>query len=152
MRSVLAEAGLDREVEVDSAGTGSWHVGEAADPRACAAAARRGIELAGVARQVRREDLDEFDLILAADQSHRRDLLALAGEDEERRARVRLLREFDPDAALAADPDDLGIPDPYYGGHEAFEYVLDLCEAACRGLLAQMRTEGSPIAGGSKGQ
>jgi protein-tyrosine phosphatase len=137
MRSVVAEAGLDREIEVDSAGTGSWHVGQSVDPRARAAAALRGIELDGVARRVRPEDLDEFDLLLAADHSHLLDLLALAGEDQARRRRVHLLREFDP----AAESGDLEIPDPYYGGRDGFEHVLDLCEAACRGLLAQLETE-----------
>ena len=137
MRCVVAEAGLDREIEVDSAGTGSWHVGQSVDPRARAAAALRGIELEGVARRVRPEDLDEFDLVLAADHSHLLDLLALAGEDQARRRRVRLLREFDP----AAESSDLEIPDPYYGGRDGFEHVLDLCEAACRGLLAQLETE-----------
>jgi len=137
MRGVIAEAGLERDIEVDSAGTGGWHVGERADPRARAAAARRGIALDGVARRVRPEDLDEFELVLAADHSHLRDLLALAGETQARRARVRLLREFDP----AADAGDLEIPDPYYGGPDGFEQVLDLCEAACRGLLAQLQAE-----------
>ncbi len=137
MRSVVAEAGLDREIEVDGAGTGSWHVGQSVDPRARAAAALRGIELDGVARRVRPEDLDEFDLLLAADHSHLLDLLALAGEDQARRRRVHLLREFDP----AAESGDLEIPDPYYGGRDGFEHVLDLCEAACRGLLAQLETE-----------
>jgi len=137
MRSVVAEAGLASEIEVDSAGTGDWHVGEKADARARAAAARRGIELDGVARRVRSEDLDAFDLILAADRSHQRELLALAGENPERSRRVRLLREFAPDADL----DDLEVPDPYYGGPEGFEHVLDLCEAACRGLLAELQAQ-----------
>lgn len=141
MRHVLAEAGLDDEVEVDSAGTGSWHVGEPADPRARAAAARRGINLHGAARQVRREDLDSFDLILAADVQNLRDLLLLAGEDPARRAKLRLLREFDRASVQAGD---LDVPDPYYGGPDGFNRVLDIVDAACRGLLVELRARAEP--------
>jgi protein-tyrosine phosphatase len=140
MRHVLAEAGLDGRVLVDSAGTGDWHVGDPADPRSRAAARLRGIELDGVARQVQPADLDEFDLILAADAGNRRELLRLAGDDPQRGAKVRLLREFDPVAVAAGD---LEVPDPYYGGADGFDHVLDLVEAACRGLLAQLRDDGT---------
>ncbi len=136
MRHVLLEAGLDSRMEVDSAGTGAWHVGERPDPRARAAAARRGIDLHSVARQVTREDLDSFDLILAADADNQRDLLALAGEDPARRARIRRLREFDH---ASVNPGELDVPDPYYGGPEGFDQVLDIVDAACRGLLAEIR-------------
>jgi protein-tyrosine phosphatase len=136
MRHVLLEAGLDSRVEVDSAGTGAWHVGQPADRRAGAAARRRGIDLTSIARQVTRADFDEFDLVLAADAANRRDLLRLAGEDPQRRAKVRLLREFDSASVQAGD---LDIPDPYYGGGDGFEHVLDIVEAACRGLLGELR-------------
>jgi len=136
MRHVLREAGLDSGVEVDSAGTGAWHVGDPADGRARAAARRRGIELESIARQVAPGDLDEFDLVLAADAENRRDLLRLAGEDPERRAKVRLLREFDP---VSVQTGDLDIPDPYYGDGDGFDHVLDIVEAACRGLLAEIQ-------------
>ena len=136
MRHVLLEAGLDSRVEVDSAGTGAWHVGNPADPRARAAAARRGIDLHSIARQVTREDLDSFDLVLAADAENQRDLLALAGDDPERRAKVRRLREFDQASAKTGD---LDVPDPYYGGADGFDDVLDIVDAACRGLLAEIR-------------
>jgi protein-tyrosine phosphatase len=136
MRRVLLEAGLDARVEVDSAGTGAWHVGDSADPRARAAARRRGIELHSIARQVTGEDLDRFDLVLAADAENQRDLLALAGEDPERRAKVRLLREFDQASVKAGE---LDVPDPYYGGADGFDDVLDIVDAACRGLLAEIR-------------
>lgn len=136
MRHLLAEEGLESRVEVDSAGTGGWHVGEPADERARAAAARRGIELTSVARQVAPSDLDEFDLVLAADVQNRRDLLELAGEDPELRRKVRLLRSFDPRSAGAGE---LDVPDPYYGGPDGFDEVLDLIEAACRGLIRELR-------------
>jgi protein-tyrosine phosphatase len=136
MRHVLVEAGLDSRVEVDSAGTGAWHVGDSADPRARAAAERRGIDLDGIARQVTAEDLDGFDLVLAADAANQRDLLRLAGEDPERRAKVRLLREFDQASVRTGD---LDIPDPYYGGADGFDDVLDIVDVACRGLLAEIQ-------------
>jgi protein-tyrosine phosphatase len=136
MKHVLLEAGLDSRVEVDSAGTGAWHVGSSADPRSQAAARRRGIDLDSIARQVTHEDLDSFDLILAADTANQRDLLALAGEDPERRAKIRLLREFDQ---ASVETGDLDVPDPYYGGADGFDDVLDLVDAACRGLLAEIR-------------
>jgi protein-tyrosine phosphatase len=136
MRHVLLEAGLDSRVGVDSAGTGAWHVGDPADPRARAAAARRGIDLHSIARQVTREDLDSFDLILAADADNQRDLLALAGEDPARRGKVRRLRDFD---TASVNTGELDVPDPYFGGPEGFDQVLDIVDAACRGLLAEIR-------------
>jgi protein-tyrosine phosphatase len=136
MREVLREASLQSRVEVDSAGTGGWHVGEPADSRARAAASRRGIELSGTARQVSDADLDGFDLLLAADAANRRDLLRLAGADPQRRAKVRLLREFDSGSVRSGD---LDVPDPYYGGGEGFERVLDIVDAACRGLLRELQ-------------
>ena len=137
MRRMLLEAGLDSRVEVDSAGTGAWHVGDSADPRARAAARRRGVDLNGIARRVTREDLDGFDLVLAADAENERDLFRLVGEDPERRAKVRRLREFDPESVKAGD---LNIPDPYYGGADGFDDVLDIVDGACRGLLAEIQT------------
>lgn len=130
MRSLLVEDGLDGQVEVDSAAIGAWHVGQRADPRARAAAAKRGIEVTSIARQVRASDFENFDLVLAADETHRRDLLALAGADPERRAKVRMIRDFDP----AASPREVDVPDPYYGGDEGFEEMIDLLDSACRGL------------------
>lgn len=133
MRSLLAEKGLADVVEVDSAGTGGWHLGEPPDRRATAAARARGIRLDGAARQVRPEDFREFDLLLAADRENLADLRAAAPPGTEHK--IRLLREFDPGAEGA----DLDVPDPYHGGERGFEDVLDLVEAACRGLLARIR-------------
>ena len=137
MRGLLREQGLEHAVEVDSAGTGSWHAGAPPDARATAAARSRGIALAGAARVVARDDFDDFDLILAADRRNLRDLRALAPAGA--RARIHLLREFDPASDGASD---LDVPDPYYGGDDGFEQVLDLVEAACRGLLDRLRADG----------
>jgi len=135
MRRLVRDAALEDRVAVDSAGLGSWHVGDAPDPRSTDAAARRGFVLEGTARRIRPADFERFDLILAADRGHLRDLRALAPDDEAR-GRVRLLREFDPASAGAPD---LDVGDPYYGGDDGFEQVLDQVEAACRGLLEQLR-------------
>ena len=138
MRHVLREEGLADAVEVDSAGTGGWHAGDPPDERATAAAGARGIRLDGAARQVRPQDFEEFDLVLAADRSNLADLRALAPPGTEHK--VRLLREFDPASEGAPD---LDVPDPYYGGARGFEDVLDLVEAACRGLVAEVRRRGA---------
>jgi protein-tyrosine phosphatase len=134
-RALVREAGLEQEIELDSAGTGAWHVGSAPDERATAAAAGRGIELEGTARRVRAEDFDDFDLILAMDVSNLDELRGMA-PSETGRAKVRLLREFDP---ASAQRGDLDVPDPYYGEGDGFERVLDHVQAACAGLLAQIR-------------
>jgi protein-tyrosine phosphatase len=137
MRGLLREQDLEDRVEVDSAGTGDWHVGSPPDARATAAARSRGIALAGAARVVARSDFEDFDLILAADRRNLRQLRAVAPPDA--RSRIHLLREFDPASDGAPD---LDVPDPYYGGDEGFEHVLDLVEAACRGLLDALRADG----------
>ncbi len=131
MRHLVRAEGLEDAVEIDSAGTGSWHVGHAPDERSAGAARERGIEIAGQARQVDAADFEAFDLILAMDRSNHDELHALA-PDEQARERVRLLREYDPEAVAAGD---LEVPDPYYGGPDGFEQVLDLVTRACAGLL-----------------
>jgi protein-tyrosine phosphatase len=136
MRSLVRKAGLEDEFEIDSAGTGGWHVGNPPDARATESARRRGITLQGEARRVRGDDFEHYDLLLAADRENLAELRALA-PNEESRSKARLLREFDPDSEGAPD---LDVPDPYYGGPDGFEDVLDLVEAACRGLLEHARS------------
>jgi protein-tyrosine phosphatase len=135
MRALVRDAGLEGEIELDSAGTGSWHVGSPPDRRATAAAASRGIALAGSARTVQTDDFYDFDLMLAMDRSNAEDLRQLAPGPQER-AKVRLLRGFDPATAAG---EDLDVPDPYYGAGDGFSEVLDLVQSACAGLLAQLR-------------
>jgi len=137
MRHLLREKELEDAIEVDSAGTGSWHVGHSPDERSTGAARERGIELVGHARQVDVADFDSFDLILAMDRANYEELYAMA-PDADARDRVKLLREYDSDAVAA---NDLEIPDPYYGGPEGFEDVLDLVTRACEGLLDEVRAE-----------
>jgi protein-tyrosine phosphatase len=126
------EAGLGGRVELDSAGTGAWHVGELPDPRTRAAARKRGLDLTHRARQLRRADFDRFDLIAVMDRENLRHATVMA--EQRARAAIRLLRSFDPTA-----PDGAIVPDPYAGGPDGFEEVLDICERACTGLLAHVR-------------
>jgi protein-tyrosine phosphatase len=137
MRALLRDEGLEDVVEVDSAGIGDWHAGDPPDARATAAAQARGITLAGAARKIGASDFDDYDLILAADRSNLHDLEAVVPAGA--RAKLHLLREFDPASAGAGD---LDVPDPYYGGDDGFDHVLDLVEAACRGLLDAVRADG----------
>jgi protein-tyrosine phosphatase len=135
MRALVREAGVEESIELDSAGTGGWHVGSPPDDRATETALTRGIVLEGAARQVRREDFEDFDLIIAMDGSNLAELRRLE-PDEQARSRVRLLREFDP---ASAGRQDLDVPDPYYGAGNGFEEVLNLVQAACLGLLEELR-------------
>jgi protein-tyrosine phosphatase len=138
MRRLVADEELEDRIEIDSAGTGGWHVGAPPDERATEAAGRRGITLEGAARRFDPQDFDRYDLIVAMDGENQRDLMRLA-PDEDARAKVRLLREFDP---RSRDAGDLDVPDPYYGGDDGFEEVLDLVDAAARGLLDEIKAGG----------
>lgn len=129
--SAAAErAGLT--VRVESAGTGGWHAGEPPDRRAQAAAAARGIDLSGQrARRVLPEDFHAFDHILAMDRDNLRDLEAMRPPGS--RAALRLFLDYAPDQPVRE------VPDPYYGGPQGFETVLDLIERASEGFLAELR-------------
>jgi protein-tyrosine phosphatase len=140
MRALVREAGLQDAIELDSAGTGAWHVGNPPDKRATETARARGIVLEGAARQVGATDFEDFDLILAMDGSNLADLWRMA-PDGQAREKVRLLRELDP-ASMDQDPTHpLDVPDPYYGGPRGFEDVLDLFGAACAALLEEVREQ-----------
>lgn len=126
MCQLAAAAGVT--VTVDSAGTGGWHAGELPDPRTRRAAAARGLTLTHRARQLTSDDFAAFDFILVMDDQNMRNVLAWPGADA---SKVKMLRSFDPTAAIGAE-----VPDPYTGDAAAFEEVLDICERACAGLLA----------------
>ncbi len=131
LRQQLQQAGLADLVEVDSAGTGPWHVGKPADSRASAAALQRGYDLSALrGRQVSKADFERFDLILAMDHSNFADLKALQPANS--RAELDLyLRRYQ------LDEDE--VPDPYYGGADGFEHVLDLLEQAGSQLINELR-------------
>ena len=125
---LVRRAGLADSIEVDSAGTGAWHVGEPPDPRAIAAAAERGYDLSAYrARQLTSADFARFDYVLAMDTKNLSHLIALAPEDY--CGHVGLFLDFHPHRPMR------DVPDPFYGGDEAFSQVLDLVEVAGTGLL-----------------
>ncbi|OWP52094.1 low molecular weight protein-tyrosine-phosphatase [Pseudomonas nitroreducens] len=131
LRHKVRAAGLEDRIEIDSAGTGDWHVGKAPDARTRAAALRRGYDLSSLrARQVSLADFSRYDLILAMDNANLRDLKHLRGSGA--KAELDLfLRRYE----LEVDE----VPDPYYGGEDGFERVLDLVERACDGLLTEVK-------------
>ena len=131
---LLAQQGLEDRFLVDSAGTGGWHVGQPADRRMRAAAERRGIHLPSRARQISLADLADFDRILTMDDDNLKDVRSLAGELAGRRplAQIEAITSY---CRLFQSRD---VPDPYYGGEQGFEHVLDLLEDACAGLLERL--------------
>jgi protein-tyrosine phosphatase len=132
-RHLLAQEAPELRVEVDSAGTADYHIGEPPDLRSQRAALRRGIDLGGLrARQVTPADFARFDLILAMDRGNLLELEAMRPQNS--RARVQLLLQYAPDLGR------LEVPDPYYRDASGFEEVLDLTAAASRGLLAALQT------------
>ncbi len=131
----LAAEGLEERFLVDSAGTGGWHVGKPADRRMRAAASRRGIELPSRARQLERADLTRFDRILTMDDANLAAVRSLARELGERPD----LALIEPMLRHCRSFQAREVPDPYYGGADGFEQVLDLLEDACSGLLETLR-------------
>lgn len=133
LEKYIQDRGLENHINVDSAGTGDWHVGSPPDPRAVQAARMRGYAIDQlVARQVTREDFQRFDYILCMDRTNLaalRDVCPPAYQ-----TRVHLLLDF-------ADSNQDTVPDPYYGGRQGFDLVLDLIEQACDGLLQHLQAE-----------
>jgi protein-tyrosine phosphatase len=138
LRSMFLHAGMAEQVAVDSAGTGGWHEGDAADPRTVSALQRHGYDgTRHRAREFQRVWFSGRDLILGADRGHLRELRRWA-PDAQASAKVRLLREFDP---AAVDSGLLEVADPYYGGAEDFDRCLTVVERACRGVVDHLRAE-----------
>ncbi|MQX35673.1 low molecular weight protein-tyrosine-phosphatase [Roseospira navarrensis] len=133
-RHKVRAARLGDAITIDSAGTTAFHVGEPPDARAAEAAARRGYSLDGQsARQVRPDDFRRFDLLIAMDRGHHKRLRAMA-PDAAALARVVMMSDF---ASRPGGPAD--VPDPYYGGGDGFQRVLDMLEDATEGLLSHLR-------------
>jgi protein-tyrosine phosphatase len=146
VRSPLAEhmfrhlASLEEVADnyhVESRGTSAYHIGESPDARMRRVARQHGLIYDGQARQFRREDFAAFDLIIAMDQSNRRNLERTARTSEEA-GKIRLMRDFDPQAG-SNEP----VPDPYYGGMDGFERVFEIVQRSCRGLLEELERERS---------
>jgi len=132
-RTRLSAVGLDWQV--DSAGTGGWHAGEAPDERAARAGAARGHDFSGLsAREVEPDDFSRFDHIIAMDRSHLRDLRAMPGAG--RGAQISLMMDW-------AGETGVDVPDPYYGGEDGFDRVLSMIERSVDGLIGQLRCDQS---------
>jgi protein-tyrosine phosphatase len=134
-RHLAAQAGQAERFQVDSAGLGSWHVGEPPDARAIRVAGAHGVAVDGRARQFRPEDFKRFDLVLALDEDVYEGLGRLT-RDGGQAGQVRYLRDFDPQAGRDRD-----VPDPYYGDAAAFERAYALIERSCQGLLAALTAD-----------
>lgn len=137
-RHLSEQSGVAEAYMVDSAGTSRYHIGEPPDERMRRVAARHGLRYDGRARQFQRQDFERFDWIIAMDPDNRADLERVAPV-ETSRAKIRLLRAFDPQGSPQA-----GVPDPYYGGIDGFEEVYGIVERSCRGLLAALQSGGIP--------
>lgn len=139
MRHLVDDAKLTGRILVDSAGTGDWHVGDPPDERAQQAAGRRGYDLAALrGRQIAAVDFERFDLLIAMDDNNVAALRQVC--PPEQCDKIRLLMEFVPEADSRWGG-AREVADPYFGGAEGFEQVLDQCETACRGLIAALRPQ-----------
>lgn len=133
-KEMVKSEGLDKQIEVDSAGTSGWHNGELPDPRMRQHGARRGYQFDSLSRKFTAHDFDDFDIILAMDDSNYDNILALAPDIESEK---KVFRMTDFLQKLVHDH----IPDPYYMGASGFEQVLDLLEDSCKGLLDDIRVK-----------
>lgn len=138
MRKLLGEAGLGDRIRCDSAGTIGYHKGSPPDRRMSDAGRRRGLPMTGSARQVTANDLERFDLVLAMDEDNFAELARLATDGN--RHKIRKFCDY------CVGHDDTFVPDPYYGGDEGFEHVLDLLEDGCAQILAEAQARGAPEA------
>ncbi|NHO87469.1 low molecular weight phosphotyrosine protein phosphatase [Pseudoteredinibacter isoporae] len=131
----VKDAGLADQIIIDSAGTGGWHIGNPADPRASQHAAKRGYDMSQLrARKVADSDFEAFDYVLAMDADNLHDLQALCPDAYQ--DRVQLMLDYLPEDFPKPMTE---VPDPYYGGEDGFELVLDLIEAASDNLLADIQ-------------
>lgn len=136
LQHMVEDAGLSDHVRVTSSGTGDWHVGEQADPRTVAILAAHGYDASRHrAREFDPEEFDDVDLVLASDEGHVRTLTRLA-RTPDNRGKIRLVREFDPEAVAAGT---LETGDPWYGDTEHFARCFAEVEAACRGILHHVK-------------
>jgi protein-tyrosine phosphatase len=137
-RAHLAAAGLADYAEIESAGTGGWHIGEPADPRALSTLRAHGYDASHHrARQFQASWFNRVDLVLALDHRNLADL-SRSAPDDLARTKIRMLRSYDTTADNASD---LDVPDPYYGADSGFEHVLELVEGAAAGFTAQLKAE-----------
>ena len=130
-KHIVSINGLEGRIHVDSAGTGGWHVGEMADTRMRTAAAKRGFKLNSIGRQITKGDFKNFHYIIAMDENNYADCLALRPANVV--AQINRMKDYIHSHSIS------GIPDPYYGGEQGFEEVLDLLEEGCLNLLNEIQ-------------
>lgn len=135
MKFMVQKENLTKRIHIDSAGTSSFHKGEPADPRSQKAAHVRGYNLTSRARGISKKDIRDFHYIIAMDTTNKQRLLSLCS-NKTQREKIFLLRDFDPKS-----PPDSSVPDPYFGGEDGFETVLDICERGCAGLLQSIKAQ-----------
>ncbi|MDP2504253.1 low molecular weight protein-tyrosine-phosphatase [Oceanobacter sp. 3_MG-2023] len=141
-QKMVDNAGLSDRVRIDSAGTAAWHIGKCPDSRAISAAAGRGYNLSVLkARQVIAEDLQVFDYVLAMDSANLVELQQLAREQQGLQTDGAAVTTPSRFLQFAHNTPLLDVPDPYYGGDDGFDQVLDMVEDGCRGLLAEIRRQ-----------
>jgi protein-tyrosine phosphatase len=133
IRAAAERAGL--EVDVDSAGTGAWSIGQPPHPQSVAAGARAGLEISGRARKINSADFGRFDVIVVMDRANLRDVMAMAPSLEDR-AKVRLFRTFDPQTTSEE------VPDPYGGPDEGYDTAIEQVTAAAQGLVDSLLSGG----------
>ena len=134
MKEKARKAGLDKEIVCDSAGTGAYHAGEKADPRMIEHAKKRQVAITSIARQVNPNDLIEFDYVVAMDTSNYDNLIKMASGQEQINKILKMTK-------FSSNSDHDDVPDPYYGGQDGFELVLDILEDACSGLLTHLKSK-----------
>ena len=134
-KKLVADAGLAQRFHVESAGIGSWHVGERPDPRTLRAAEKRGYRLESRAQHWKARDFDRFDYVVGMDASHVDSLVQLA-TSEVQKVKISLARDH-----VHGGPRDADVPDPYYGEIEGFDEVVDICLDACTALFAAIRAK-----------
>lgn len=137
MKHQVRERGIEDEYEIDSAGTIGYHEGEHADPRMTQAAGNRGYQLTSKARRISARDFDRFDLIVAMDRENLRDILLL-DKKREHRDKIKLFCHFIP----GCETED--VPDPYFGGGQGFEMVLDMVEKGCENIIEYLENGKRP--------
>jgi protein-tyrosine phosphatase len=133
---LVREAGLEDQIEIDSAGTGDWHVGQPAHRGTRAVLRENGIEYSGCGRQITQDDLQLFDYVITMDDENLANVRALANEAQSTRARITPLLDYAPDTVKNNTRE---VPDPYFGG--GFDIVYRLVHAGCSGLLDHIRCE-----------
>ena len=137
-RHLTQDKGVEEKYQLDSAGTSAYHVGELPDHRMRQVAQEKGFQYTGKARQYKRREFDQHDLIIVMDRSNLQILSSWASPEEEKK--IHMMREFDPQGSA-----NLDVPDPYYGGLDGFAKTFEIVKRSCQGLLEVLESETSTL-------